>query len=222
MSHLDGLDLDPHTVLGLNRGCSAEEVRDAYRKKTQKHHPDHGGDEWAFKIVVRAYEAMATVLERDRLAAMSRETPDTGRIRPGVHDKGTDPTRLVHVEMVWMRYEVGDFLQMLAEKGENRNLSGSLNISWPGEMLALRAESVPNGDMILRALNAAFDELRLRTNPTGARSQIEDGRFQASLGYPSGQAAWEAFKLFHIGLKARGLGAKQWTRDVSIPRDHGA
>ncbi|MDB5352718.1 MAG: DnaJ-class molecular chaperone with C-terminal Zn finger domain [Planctomycetota bacterium] len=217
---LDGQDLDPYTVLGLTQGCSAEEVRDAYHKKSKKHHPDQGGDAWAFKIVVRAYEALNQILERERAAALSRVVADTGRIRPGVQDKGVDPARIVHVEMVWMRYEVGDLLAMLGDRTENRNLSGSLNIMWPGEDFASRAESLPNADKILRALNAAFDEIRIKTKPTGARSQIEDGRFDASIGYANGQTAWEAFKLFHVGLKARGLGVKQWTRDVTIPRDH--
>ena len=135
---LDGLDLDPHDVLGLARGCSAEDLREAYHKKSKKHHPDGGGDDWAFRVVVRAYEAITQTIERERVAAQSREAPDTGRIRAGVQDKGIDPARLVHVEMVWMRYEVGDVMGLLAEKqsGEDRNLSGSLEITWPGEDLA--------------------------------------------------------------------------------------
>jgi curved DNA-binding protein CbpA len=216
---LDGLELDPYVVLGLKSGCSSEEVRDAYRKKSKKHHPDQGGDEWAFKIVVLAYEAISLTVERERAATQSREAPDVGRIRAGVQDKGLAPARIVQVEMVWMRYEVGDMVQLLGDRGENRNLSGSLNIVWPAEEFLSQAESLPNADKILRALNAAFDELRFRTQPTGARSQIQNGRFDASVGYLNGQAAYEAFKLFHVGLKARGLGVKQWTRDVTIPRE---
>lgn len=217
----DGLELDPHTVLGLSRGCSAEDLRDAYRKKSKKHHPDGGGDEWAFRVVVWAYETVNQNLERDRLAAQSRETPDTGRIRPGLHDKGTEPARLVHVEIVWMRYEAGDVLGLLADRrnGESRNLSGSLNITWPGDDISGEPTRLPNADKILRALNAAFDDLRHRTAPTAARSWIEDGRFSAAVGFPNGQMAWEAFKHFHVNLKARGLGVKQWTRDVTIPRE---
>ncbi len=138
----DGLDLDPHTVLGLRRGASGEEVREAFHRKSMKYHPDHGGDDWAFKIVVRAYEAMGVIVERERLAAL-REVPDTGRIRPGVHDKGLDPTRLAHVEVVWMRYEVGDLVALIGDRSEDRNLSGSLTISWPGPELADRARASP-------------------------------------------------------------------------------
>ena len=215
-------DLDPYAILGVSSGCSAEALREAYRAKTRKHHPDHGGDDWAFKIVVRAYEALSRVVEIEKLSAQTRSSPSTGRIRMGVQDKGLDPSRLVHVEMVWMRYEVGDVLELMAERPDSRNLSGSLQIRWPGEDLAEGAETLPLSEKILPALNAAFDELRKRTAPTGAGSRIERGCFDATLGYPSGQDAWEAFKLFHVGLKARGLGAKQWTRDVTIPRDHGA
>ena len=215
---LEGLDLDPHVVLGLGRGASSEEIREAYHKKSKKHHPDHGGDDWAFQIVVRSYEVMSRIAERERLAAI-REAPDTGRIRPGVHDKGVSLTRLVHVEMVWMRYEVEDMLNLLAAKPEDRNLSGSLEINWPSAELADQAETLPNALQILKALNAAFDELKAKTRPTGARSQIEGGKFAASLGYSNGHAAWDAFKIFHVGLKARGLGAKQWTRDVTLPRE---
>jgi hypothetical protein len=215
----EGWEFDPYTILGLERGCTPQALRDAYHQKSRKHHPDHGGDDWAFKIVVRAYETLNQVMEREKLVSKSREAPDTGRIRAGVHDRGLDPARIVHIEMVWMRYEVGDLFELLADRADDRNLSGSLIIHWPGEDMADRAEKLPNADKILKALNAAFDELRQRTHPTGARSEIDAGRFKATLGYQNGQAAWEAFKLFHVGLKARGLGAKQWTRDVSIPRD---
>lgn len=220
---LDGLDLNPFDVLGLSKGCSVDDLREAYRKKSKKHHPDGGGDEWAFRVVVRAYEVATQTLERELLASRTREAPDTGRIRAGVQDKGIEPGRVVDVEMVWMRYEVDDVMGLLVEKlsGEDRNLSGSLEISWPAAQLADRAEDLPNSSKILGALNAAFDDLRLRTPTTGARSKIEDGKFWATLGYANGKVASDAFKHFHVNIKARGLGVKQWTRDVTIPRDDG-
>ncbi len=220
---LDGLDLDPLDVLGLPKGHSAEELREAYRKKSKKHHPDGGGDEWAFRVVARAHEIATQSLERGLLTSKTRESPDTGHIRAGVQDKAIDPGRVVDVEMVWMRYEVDDVMGLLAEKlsGEDRNLSGSLEITWPTAELSGRAEKLPNASKILGALNAAFDDLRVRTPTTGARSQIEGGKFWATLGYASGKVASDAFKHFHVNLKARGLGVKQWTRDVTIPRDDG-
>ena len=37
-----------------------EEIHCAFRDKSKKHHPDLGGDEWAFRMVVRAYEILKT------------------------------------------------------------------------------------------------------------------------------------------------------------------
>lgn len=223
---LDGLTLDPHTVLGVARGASAEEVRDAYHRKSKRYHPDVGGDEWAFRIVVRAYEILSEpaaepVPPAPRVAGVSPadEPPDTGRIRMGVVDKGVEPIRRVQVEMIWMRYEVADFLELLSEPTEDRNLSGSLHIIWPDPELTNQAARMPQADRILRALNAAFDDLRARTRPLSARSEINQGRFEAMLGYSDGPTAGDAFKLFHHSLKARGLGVRQWTRDVTVPRE---
>jgi hypothetical protein len=217
----DGPAFDPHEVLGLSQGCSPEELRDAYRKKSKKHHPDGGGDEWAFRVVVWAHESLTQRLERDRMVAMARETPDVGRIRQGIQDKGVDPTRLVHIEVIWLRYEVDDVMGLLAEKksGESRNLSGSLAITWPGEDVNIPPSQIPNVAKILNALNAAFDDLRARTSTTLFQSRIEDNRFSANLGYATGKLAYEAFKHLHNNLRARGLGVKQWTRDVTLPRE---
>jgi hypothetical protein len=52
--------LDPRTVLGVGPDASLDEIRDAYRMKSKKHHPDLGGDEWAFRMVTRAYEVLKT------------------------------------------------------------------------------------------------------------------------------------------------------------------
>jgi curved DNA-binding protein CbpA len=60
---------DPRGVLGVSADATPDEVRDAFREKSKKHHPDLGGDEWAFRMVVRAYEV---------LKATSEEGPSSG------------------------------------------------------------------------------------------------------------------------------------------------
>ncbi len=50
--------LDPRTVLGVGPDASSDEIREAYHAKSKKHHPDAGGDEWAFRMVARAYEVL--------------------------------------------------------------------------------------------------------------------------------------------------------------------
>ncbi|MEO6809681.1 MAG: J domain-containing protein [Isosphaeraceae bacterium] len=216
---LEGISLDPYTVLGLTHDATPEQVREAYHQKSKKYHPDAGGDAWAFHIVARAYEFLVGDPARSAAqTSMATDSPDTGRIRSGLVDKDVDPVRLVHVEMLWMRYEVGDVMELLAQRPDERHLSGSLTLTWPPLALADAAALMPESDLILRALNAAFDEARSRPPVTGGRSQIENGRFEALLSYPSGQDAWKAFKVLHVNLKARGLGVKQWTRELTVPR----
>ena len=49
-----------------------------------------GGDEWAFRIVARAYEILSAAppaRPQPQAPPTWEEAPDTGRIRPGVQDK---------------------------------------------------------------------------------------------------------------------------------------
>ena len=57
---MHSFQFDPAAVLGVAADASLQEIRDAYRQKSKKHHPDLGGDEWAFRVVARAYEVLTT------------------------------------------------------------------------------------------------------------------------------------------------------------------
>lgn len=48
--------INPHQVLGVDKGASDEEVKKAYRQKAKEHHPDQGGDEEKFKEIQEAYD----------------------------------------------------------------------------------------------------------------------------------------------------------------------
>ncbi|KAN0086110.1 hypothetical protein V8E55_007244 [Tylopilus felleus] len=47
---------DYYKILGIPRDCSEADIKKAYRREILKHHPDKGGDEEKFKLVVEAYE----------------------------------------------------------------------------------------------------------------------------------------------------------------------
>ena len=64
------------TVLGVGPNASLDEIQDAYRAKSKKHHPDVGGDEWAFRMVVRAYEVLKTTVDAPA-ACRPWESPGT-------------------------------------------------------------------------------------------------------------------------------------------------
>jgi hypothetical protein len=170
-----------------------------------------------FRIVAKAYQVLQN--RRPEINLDPADTGENSRIRPGVQDKGVEPTRVVAVEVVWRRYQVSDSIQLLSEPAHQRNLGGSVLVAWPDPAEPGVLIDPELRDLVQRALNGAFDDLRTRTAVTGASSSIDDdGRFLARLDYPNGPTASDAFKRLHVSLKARGLGVRQWSRDVSVPR----
>jgi curved DNA-binding protein len=70
---------DYYTILGLERGASAEEIKKAYRKLARKYHPDVSKDpegEEKFKDLAEAYQ---TLKDEERRAAYDR----LGQYQPG-------------------------------------------------------------------------------------------------------------------------------------------
>jgi curved DNA-binding protein CbpA len=223
---IHGFQLDPHGILGVSPGASSQQIRDAYREKTKKHHPDHGGDEWAFRVVVRAYEILNSTPAYAREAPPSHATTPrpaaasgTERVRPGVQDKIDDPIKLVDVEILWLRFQVADLFELVGTDSEDRNLSGSIQITWPSAQASGATRDGGKDADIIRILDDVFDEMRVKTRVVSSRVQREGGKFVGWLSYPSGDRAWNAFKVLHESLKARSLGVRQWTRDMIIPRD---
>ena len=72
-------ELDPTRVLGVAPGASLEEIRDAYRSQSKKYHPDHGGDEWVFRMVARSYELLSRARVAGRLSGEARAAAPAGR-----------------------------------------------------------------------------------------------------------------------------------------------
>ena len=82
---------DYYTILGVERGASAEELKKAYRKLAMQHHPDRNpGDakaEAKFKELNEAYDVLKDDQKRsayDRFghAAFENGGPGGGRRRP--------------------------------------------------------------------------------------------------------------------------------------------
>ncbi len=71
--------LDPRTVLEVGPDASLDEIRDAYHAKSKKHHPDLGGDEWAFRMVTRAYEVLKTTVAAPSSRSWGTHVADVGQ-----------------------------------------------------------------------------------------------------------------------------------------------
>lgn len=55
---------DYYSVLGVDRKASKDEIKKAFRKLAQKHHPDKGGDESKFKGITEAYSILSDEKKR--------------------------------------------------------------------------------------------------------------------------------------------------------------
>ena len=54
-----------YSLLGIEPGASKRDVKNAYRRKARKLHPDAGGDEAAFKQLYEAYRRVLAVAKNE-------------------------------------------------------------------------------------------------------------------------------------------------------------
>jgi len=57
---------DYYKILGLERNCGDSDIKKAYRRESLRHHPDKGGDEEQFKLVVEAHTVLSDPQRRQR------------------------------------------------------------------------------------------------------------------------------------------------------------
>jgi hypothetical protein len=228
-------ELDPLHVLGVSGQASLEEIRAAYREKAKRYHPDAGGEDWTFRILSQAYEMLSTA----RVARATIREPEPSRpqahqqaqrvkperktesVHAGIFDHETPRARVVAVELLCIRYlwDDADFLWLTQRApDEDRFLSCSLNISWPDQDAASRPMSHDEGVDVLTTLQDAFDQMIINTRVVSSRSRVEDDRFGGWLAYSNFDRAFKALGALHELLLSRGLGMRQWSRDLFIPR----
>jgi hypothetical protein len=222
------VQVDPHAVLGVATGASLGEIREAYRAKAKRYHPDAGGEDWAFRVLVQSYE----VLSRSRVSRATRVEVGGRPMTPRAPRAGAetsrardctcppDPRRLVAVEKLWVRHEVEHVWLLQDGPRDDSFLSCCLHLSWPDPAHAgAEAVGVPDAERSLRLLAEVFDEMCARTRVVTTRRQAEGDRFSAWLSYGDAPSACAALRLLKGALHGRGFDVKQWNRDLIIPRD---
>jgi DnaJ domain len=228
-------DFDPCEILGVGRGASLQEIRDAYRKRAKLYHPDTGGEAWAFRVVSRAYESLcqARVVSRayeDQTRASPEaaspraepiRVPDAaeGGTHRSVTDRVANPSQLVAAETLIVRFEEDNFHYLLLRPAEERNLSCTLQVQWPIAELVPRRDEIAGAERLLRGVGRAFEGVEASTRPISSRSSVEDGRFSGWLTYPAVVPVSEALQRLRSLLTPEGMGVQHTIRDHHVPRD---
>ena len=70
----------------------------------------------------------------------------------------------------------------------------------------------------MSALHEVFDQMIITTRVVTSRSREDEDRFAGWLSYSNFDRAWKSVNTLHELLRARGLGMRQWSRDLFIPR----
>ena len=108
----------------------------------------------------------------------------------------------------WALFHGGTLVELNIEL-----LSGRLDYTTAQMVGKVRVEGEALAALFVHAMISGF-----RTRSRG-RGWPLGRRFVGWLSYPTATKADEAFKTFHAALQARGLGAEQTIREVTIPRE---
>ena len=234
--------VDPAAVLGVSREATLQEIRDAYRAKAKRYHPDAGGEEWAFRVIAQSYEVMstarvarATAREDSYVRRPSPPPPPPPQepplrprsagddwtnetVRPGPRDQVDDPSRLVDVERLTIRHQADQVWLITDRSSSQYFLSCCLNVTWPDPDLKVVPSTIDGAEGVLRDLDGILETLCLKSRALSSRATVVDGRFAGWVSYPNVERASAAFARLRDLLHAKGLGVKQWSRDLIIPR----
>jgi hypothetical protein len=158
-------------------------------------------------------------------AAQARTKRGQESVHSGIHDKNVDPSHIVAVEHLCVRYlwDEADYLWLTQRVPDaDRFLSCNLNLVWPDPAWIQAPGADFDRTPILATLHEAFDLLIINTRAVTSRSRIEDDRYAGWISYSNFDRSWKAVNALHQFLQAHGLGIRQWSRDLFIPRNWSA
>ncbi|KAJ3530602.1 hypothetical protein NM688_g7685 [Phlebia brevispora] len=89
---------DYYKILGVSKESTEVEIKKAYRRESLKHHPDKGGDEEKFKLVVEAHSILSDPAKRQRY--------DMGEDDEDMFEGGVNPMEFADI---FTHFQTGGF-----------------------------------------------------------------------------------------------------------------
>ena len=84
---------DPYKVLKIERSADLDTIKRAYRQAAEKHHPDRGGDGWAFQEVHAAYEFLLAKHASHESASTSNDDKESKQGQTGKNRTTRQPSQ---------------------------------------------------------------------------------------------------------------------------------
>lgn len=98
-----------YDILGVDKKATKEDVKKAFRKLAQKHHPDKGGDEAKFKEITEAYATLAD--EKKRREYDSYGQTFAGGNPGGGFNGGFDPSQFSGFGQGGVEFDLSDLFE---------------------------------------------------------------------------------------------------------------
>ncbi|MDO8623758.1 MAG: molecular chaperone DnaJ [bacterium] len=140
---------DYYNVLGVEKKASKEDIKKAFRKLAQKHHPDKGGDESKFKEITEAYAILSDEKRRREYDTYGQAFAGAGPSRGGQSGPGFGGFDFSQFQQGDINFDFGDIFEGFGDifsgrggspraKSRGRDISIDIEITFKESVLGTR------------------------------------------------------------------------------------
>ena len=134
-------EYDEYEILGIDKGCSLNELKKAYKKRALQYHPDRGGNKAIFSLIKKSYNKLLAEFEHEnqfvnKINQEVRKTSYDGNVVSGFQNRHVDKDNfnINKFNKVFNDYRIDDetdggYGDLMNNKLENVELDKTINRS---------------------------------------------------------------------------------------------
>src|SRR3989344_849740 len=146
---------DYYNVLGVDKKATGEDIKKAFRKLAQKHHPDKGGNEAKFKEITEAYAILSDEKRRREYDTYGQAFAGAGPSRGGQGGSGFGGFDFSQFQQGDINFDFGDIFEGF------------------GDIFSARGESASGGGRKPRGRDISIDiEITFKESILGTRRSV--------------------------------------------------